>query len=216
VSNEKFVLDVVKCDDIGRKSNKKLRKEGRAPVVLYGSNNEAIKYSAEHKIIVRMLEIESVYSQGLELNIEGKKQRVLLKEIQRHPYKKIIIHLDFLRVEESSVVETSIPIHIINDKSCFGVKSQGGSLKIATQEVTIRSKVSDIPESISLDIEELKVTQTLHLSDLKFSDGIEIPMLRLGKSHDLPIVSVAKPGGSSSEEDGEEEDKKEEAAATSE
>ena len=124
--------------------------------------------------------------------IQDKPQQVLLKDLQRHPYKAALLHMDFQRVQDTDVVTMRIPIHFINEDVCPGVKS-GGIINHHAIDVEIRCQAGQLPEFIEVDLQNVEVDQAIHLSELTLPNGIEIPALNQGKDHDAPVVSVHLP-----------------------
>jgi large subunit ribosomal protein L25 len=128
------------------------------------------------------------------VNVDGKKEKAVLKDLQRHPSKPKLLHVDFQRVGSADVIHMHIPLHFTSEDSCVGVKA-GGLISHLMTAVDIACKAQDLPEYLELDVAELDVGGSLHLSDIKLPGGVEIPSLALGPDHDLPVVSIHMPRG---------------------
>jgi len=142
------------------------------------------------------------------LNIGSDSESVIIKDLQRHPSKAIIMHADFLRVSKTQKLSTRVPLHFINEETSKGVKLQGGSVSHNMTELEISCLPDDLPEFIEVDMAEVEVGQIVHISDLKLPEGVESVALAHGSDHDLPVANIQKAKGSSSDddEDGEGED----------
>lgn len=195
---------------------RRLRKAGKVPAVLYGGSAEPKMLTMEHHKVVRSLEDEAVYSHILQLNVDGKVEDVILKAIQRHPSKPFITHIDLLRVNKNEKIRVHVPLHFMDEENCPGVK-QGGIAMHDLVEVEVSCLPGDLPEFIEVDLSEVELGGSLHLSDLKLPSGVEIIELTHGEDHDLPVMSVkaarstavedepAAESGSESEEEKESE-----------
>ena len=147
---------------------------------------------------------EAFFSHIISLKIDGKAQDVLLKDLQRHPAKDIIMHADFLRVDKNQAIVVQVPLHFINEESSTGVKVQGGRVSHQANEIEIRCLPGLLPEYIEVDMAEVEVGQTVHLSDVKLPEGVESVALSHGEEHDLAIANIAVvKGGSDDEEESE-------------
>ena len=144
----------------------------------------------EARELKKALENEAFYSHVIKLSIDGKKEDVLLKALQRHPAKPLIMHADFLRVVAGHEVTVHVPLHFINEDSCVGVKKSGGVISHTMTEVEVNCLPKDLPEFIEVDMAGVDLNQIVHLSDLKLPKGVSIPFLAQGPDHDLPVANV--------------------------
>lgn len=156
--------------DIGKGASRRLRHEGEIPAVIYGSGGPAESVTLPHNKIKLALASESIYSSVFDLNVDGKTEHVILKAIQRHPYKPIIMHMDLLRVSSKDIVIKDIPLHFMNENSNKAVKA-GGMISHVINHVEIRCQAKDLPEFIEVDLSKLELNQSLHLSDLILPKG---------------------------------------------
>ena len=146
------------------------------------------------------LENEAFYSQIVELNIEGKSEDVTLK-ISSVTLQAIVLHMDFLRVSKNTKLQTRVPLHFINEDTCVGVKLGGGLIAHSMTELEISCLPKDLPEYLEVDMENVELGQTLHISDIKLPEGVESVALSHGEDHDLPIAAVNKPKAAAVEEE---------------
>ena len=188
--SETTTLEVNTRHDVGKGASRRLRKAEQIPAVIYGGDEPPLSITVEARIVRRALEIESFYSQVIKLNITGQLHDVILKDVQRHPAKGHALHLDFLRVKASQLITTNIPLHFINKETCIGVKA-GGKISYNITEINVRCLPKDIPEFINIDVAQLDIGSTLHLSDLAVPKDIQLVQLLQGESHNLAIVTVS-------------------------
>ena len=188
----------------GSSENKRLRREeDLVPAVVYGGNKEPKMISITDKVLRKASEEESFFSQIINLKLNGSSERVVLKELQRHPYRPFFIHVDFLRIREDVKLSMHIPIHYINSETCVGVKQQGGVLSYDLTELDVSCLPKDLPAFIEVDLAELELNQILHISEVQLPEGVEALALVQDKEgdHDLPVVRVIEPRIAEEEEE---------------
>ncbi|MBT4964556.1 MAG: 50S ribosomal protein L25/general stress protein Ctc [Francisellaceae bacterium] len=194
-----FELDATKRQEDGTGASRRLRRiENRVPAIIYGGKEAPRNISLCHLKVLQALSHESFYSHILTLNIEDKKQKVVLKDLQRHPYKKSILHMDFQRVSDSDKITMNIPLHFINEDSCPGAKL-GGLINHQFIDVEVKCTASNLPEYLEVDLGNLELDHSIHLSDIKLPKGVEIPALA-HTDHNPSIVSVSTPKGIKSDD----------------
>ena len=176
-------------DKSGKSAAKAVRRQGEVPAVIYGGDRAPEMLVLEHNEIIKHLVHEAVYSHVLDVVVDGKAEKAVLKGIQRHPSKSRILHLDFLRVNESDKIKVHVPLHFINEASSIGVK-KGGVAAHAMVEVEVACLSSALPEFIAVDLANLDVGESLHLSDLVLPAGVSIVELAHGANHNQPVVSI--------------------------
>ncbi len=177
----------------GKGASRRLRRlESRVPAIIYGGKTAPKSISLALKDLVKAIENEAVFSQVITLDIEGSKEPALIKALQRHPAKGFPMHVDFQRIDTSALLTIRVPLHFINQEQCVGVKTNGGQITHYTTDVEISCLPANLPEFIEVDMANIDVGVTLHLSDLKLPEGVEIPVLALGHDHDQPIANVHK------------------------
>lgn len=196
--------------DVGKGASRRLRHAGKVPGIIYGAGKDPVSFTMVHDDLMHHLEHEAFYSHILTVTLDGKAQKAVLKDLQRHPAKPRILHVDFLRVGAKDVLHMQVPVHFINEDSSVGVKA-GGLVSHLMTTIEITCKADDLPEYLQVDISDLDVGGSLHLSDLDLPKGVAIAALAHGADHDLPVVSIHAPRGGGDEE--EEETAAPEAAA---
>jgi len=188
-------------ENVGKGASRRLRKTGKVPGIVYGTNQDAVMISLDQHTLGHQLDREAFYSSILTLNIGKKSSQVVLKDLQRHPYKKQILHVDFLRVDAKAEITMRVPLHFHNEDSCVGVKSGGGVVSHLMTDVEISCLPKDLPEYIEVDVAEMELGDTIHLVDLKMPDGVENYALTHGGDETQPVVSVNLPRAEEEEED---------------
>lgn len=174
---------------IGKLACKKLRlKENQVPAVIYGGKEPNTLISLNHDHVLKASEHENFYSQILHLVINEQKHKVVLKDLQRHPFKPKIVHLDFQRVKETDLITIKVPLHFTGLDKCPGVKL-GGLVNYHANTLEIRCQAKSIPEFIEIDLSNIELGQIIHLSDLNLPESVEIPGVNQGKLN-APVVSV--------------------------
>ncbi|MGH1485335.1 MAG: 50S ribosomal protein L25/general stress protein Ctc [Cellvibrionaceae bacterium] len=196
MSNEDFVLDAQPRKDEGKGASRRLRRTGMVPAIIYGGKKAPQNISIEFKELVKHLEHEAFYSHIISLNVDGKSEDAILKDLQRHPSKPEIFHADFLRVSKNQKFTTNVPLHFINEDIATGVKMQGGVISHSMTQLEISCLPADLPEYIEVDLAQVELGQIVHISDLTLPKGVESIALAHGEDHDLPVAAINKPKGS--------------------
>ena len=188
-----FTINAKSREDTGKGASRRLRRlTGEVPAIIYGGKKDAEKISILHKDITKALENDAVYSSIISLSIDGKAEDTIIKDIQRHPAKQIILHMDFLRVSKTTKLQTRVPLNFINEDICVGVKLGGGLIAHTMTDIEVSCLPKDLPESIDVDMAEVDVGQIVHLSDLTLPDGVESVSLIQGADYDLTVATVNK------------------------
>ncbi len=185
-----FEIVAKKRDVMGKGASRRLRRVGLVPGVVYGTGKEPVSITVEQKEMFKHLSNEAFFSHILSLNLDGKAEKVVLKDLQRHPYKQILLHLDLLRVDMAEKITMHIPLHFLNEETCPGVKQGGGSVSHMMTELDIICLPADLPEYIEVDVKDLNIGDAIHLGDLTLPEGVESAALAHGGDPSVPIVSV--------------------------
>ena len=186
-----FVLNAKDRNEVGKGASRRLRRLSQEiPAIVYGGKNPAQKISLTHKDISLALDNEAFYSHILTLNIDEKSEDVILKDVQRHPAKPIILHVNFLRVDKTQKLTTRVPLHFINEETCVGVKVGVGIIARSMNDLEIECLPGDLPEYIEVDMLDVDIGNIIHISDLPIPTGVESVALQHGEGHDLPVVTV--------------------------
>ena len=199
-----FELNAELRSKTGTSDARRLRHQGQIPAVVYGSGQEPQTIVMAHKDIFHALENEAVFSHVLKLTINGKQEDVVLKAVQRHPYKPKITHVDFLRVNTKEKISLNVPLHFINEETSLGVKA-GGNLSKTMTELEITCLPSNLPEFINVDIAKLELGHALHISDIQLPKGVELGT-ELNEDNNHAVISVHKPKGAAVKDDDAAED----------
>lgn len=176
----------------GKGASRRLRIAGKVPAVIYGGEAPAQSIELDHNTLYHKLKLEAFHASILSLDVDGKKEKVLLRDTQMHPFKQQVYHVDFQRVDPKKKIHMKVPLHFINAESSPGVKTSGGNVSHVITEVDISCLPKDLPEFITVDLMDLDAGNTLHLSDLVLPENTEIPSLEKGGS-DLPVVTIVIP-----------------------
>ena len=174
----------------GKGASRRLRHEGKVPAILYGGHTDARALTLSHQKLLIMLDNERFYSTILSLKVGDQTQAAILKDVQRHPFKNAIVHIDFQRVQEDEKIRISIPLHFTGAAISPGVKSQGGIVSHMRNETEVTCLPKDLPEFIEVDISGLSINESIHLSQLKVPEGVTL--VDLAKD-DVAVVAIHSP-----------------------
>jgi len=195
-----FELNAESRTDTGKGASRRLRHAGKVPAIIYGGNKDPEALTLSHNELLRNLEHEAFYSHILTIRTGGSTTSAILRDLQRHPSKPLVLHVDLQRVSANEALRTQVPLHITGEDTCPGIKA-GGQVYHDQTEVEVECLPKDLPEFIEVDISGLNVGDTLHLSDLKVPEGVTLLELARGEDHDLGVVSIhVKRGGGEEEE----------------
>jgi len=190
--------------DAGKGASRRLRRTGQVPAVVYGGHAEPSSIEILHNTVWLASAHEWFYSSIIDLNVDGQVQKVILRDMQRHPVKPLIMHMDFLRVSADEAIRVRVPLHFLNQDTSPAGKAGGVVITHEVNEVEVSCLPANLPEYIELDLSGLKAGDTVHLSDIKLPAGVEIPELRLGKEHDVAVVIARQSKAGESDEAAEE------------
>jgi large subunit ribosomal protein L25 len=184
------VIKVERRENDGRGASRRLRNTGKVPAIVYGGELAPVSIQIEHNDVWLASQHEWFYSAILDLSLNGDVQKVLLRDLQRHPFKQQLLHLDFQRVDENKAIRISVPLHFLNQEKSPAGKKAGVLISHALNELEISCLPKHLPEYIEIDLANLDVGDIVHLSEVKLPEGVEIPELRLGKEHDVAVVTA--------------------------
>ena len=174
----------------GTGASRRLRHAGKVPAILYGGHSEARALALSHEKLLVMLENERFYSTILSLKVGDQTQAAILKDVQRHPYKNSIVHIDFQRVEDNVNIRISVPLHFVGAAVSPGVKTQGGLVSHMRNDVVVSCLPKDLPEFIEVDLSGLSLNESIHLSQLKVPAGVQLVDLA---KEDAAVVAIHSP-----------------------
>jgi large subunit ribosomal protein L25 len=176
--------------DLGKGASRRLRHDAKVPAVVYGTG-EPQSITLEHKDLWKAQEAEAFYSTVLKLSIDGTEKDVIIKDIQRHPAKSLVLHADFLALDEKTPVTLNIPIHFVNAEICHGVKMQGGSVQYLSKQVRVKCLPKDIPAFVTYDLAKAQTGEIIHISNLELPEGVvSIDLARGSSDYDLPLAQI--------------------------
>lgn len=184
-----FELAATIREDLGKGATRRLRRENKVPAIVYGAGKDPVSITLGHNELLHSTENEAFFAHIVTINVGKKKEKVIIKALQRHPSKAILMHADFLRVSMKEKLKVNIPLHFVGEDVAPGVK-EGGVVTHDMVDVEIQCLPGDMPEFIEIDISELNIGSSLHLSDIKLAKGIEIVALLQEGDHDLQVVAI--------------------------
>ena len=199
--SETILLNAEPRSDSGKGASRRLRRQGLVPAIVYGGDREPAQISIAHNEFIHELENEAIYTQVIELRVADKKQDVILRDLQRHPYKNKVIHADFYRIDENKPIKVVVPIHVANAEKCIGVRGDGGVISQVVTEIEIIALPKNLPEYLEVDALDLHLGETLHLTDIKLPEGVQIVALTYLEDvediehddHNVGVLTVFKP-----------------------
>jgi large subunit ribosomal protein L25 len=186
--SEEFNLIAEMRDDQGKGASRRLRRQGKVPAVIYGAGRDPRNLMFDHNKVLHQLEDPAFYSSILNIKVGEKSRAAIVKDIQRHPSKKQIIHIDLQRIVEDEQIKMQIPIHYLGEEDAVGVKIGGGTVTKLMTELEISCLPKDLPEFLEVDISDLELDQMLNVSDISLPEGVEISDIM--KEQDQAIVSI--------------------------
>jgi large subunit ribosomal protein L25 len=185
-----YVVNAVAREDMGKGASRRLRHQGLVPAVIYGAEKDPVSISVNHNELVKHLEDEAFYSHVLTIDVAGSKEKAILKDLQRHPAKPIVMHADFLRIDEKHALRVHVPVHFVGEEVSPGIKA-GGVLTHNMNDVEVQCLPKDLPEFIEADVSAMEIGQSVHLSELKVPAGVELVELMHGEGHDQAVATMA-------------------------
>jgi large subunit ribosomal protein L25 len=187
---QEFNLIAELRDTRGKGASRRLRREGKVPAIIYGGGRPPRALAFDHNKVLHQLDHESFYSSILTIKVGEKSQPAILKDVQRHPAKRQILHMDMQRIVEDEKIRMHVPLHFVGEQLAPGVKLGGGSVSRLMTDVEVSCLPKDLPEYFEIDISTLELDQMLYLSDITVPDGVELTELAHGEGHDHAIVSI--------------------------
>jgi len=177
-------------EDEGKGASRRLRRENKVPAIIYGGGRPPRMLSFDHNKVMKQLENESFYSSVLTIKVGEKSQPAILKDVQRHPAKPQILHMDFQRVVEDQEIRMNVPLHFLGEAVAPGVKMGGGKVSHLLTDVEVVCLPRYLPEFLEVDVSNLELDEMLYLSDIKVPEGVKLTDLLQGDGHNHPVVSI--------------------------
>ncbi len=201
--SSEFTLDAQARTDLGKGASRRLRRlDNKVLGIVYGGKKKPTPITLATNEVVKITQNEAFFTSLVDLSIDGKSESVVVKDLQRHPAKDTVMHMDFLRVSAKTKITMHVPLHFINEDTCSGVKVDGGTISHAMNDIEVICLPKNLPEFIEVDMAEINAGENVHISDLTLPKGVESVALNHGADHDLLIsaVNIAR-GGSDEDED---------------
>ncbi len=192
---------------VGKGASRRLRRlENLVPAIVYGGKTggnarKPVNVTLKANELKKALENEAYYSSIITLNVGDKAEQVVLKDMQRHPARDHVMHIDFLRVSKTTILKSHVPVHFINEDICPAVKVGGAKVNHQMTSIDIICAAGDLPQFIEIDLAEAEIGTIIHLSDVKFPKGVQSLALSHGADHDTAVVSLFQPKGVTEDEE---------------
>ena len=178
-------------EDQGKGASRRLRREGKVPAIIYGAGRPPRSITFDHNKVNQQLDNESFYSSILNVKVGEKSQAAILKDVQRHPAKRVIMHIDLQRIVEDQAIKMNVPIHYVGEEDAPGVREGGGTVTKRVNDVEVTCLPKDLPEYLELDISHLELDEMMYITDIKMPEGVEIVGLAQAADEQAqPIVSI--------------------------
>jgi large subunit ribosomal protein L25 len=190
---EQFELNAEPRDNVGKGASRRLRRTGKVPGIVYGTEKGAVSIQMDHDDLMHHLEKEAFYSHILTLKIGSHTEEVVLRDLQRHPYKPKVMHIDLQRIKATEKISMRVPLHILNEAACPGVKDEKGIVNSLMTQVEVLCLPRDLPEYIEIDIIEMHVGDSIHLNELKLPEGVELEIVVSGGDETQAVLTIQQP-----------------------
>tara|TARA_B100001778_G_scaffold328059_1_gene327032 strand:- start:489 stop:1187 length:699 start_codon:yes stop_codon:yes gene_type:complete len=187
-----YILSGTKRENFGKRASKRYRRENLVPAEIYGASKDNQSILVNSFQLTNQIKDPQFFSNVIDLNIGKTKIEVILKDIQRDPQKSHITHIDFLEVDQNVKITVNVPLNFVNEDTCVGVKTSGGVISHIITDIEISCLPKDIPENIEVDIQQLDINQSIHITEIKLPDGVEF-LSGTDKDHDSAIVKCYQP-----------------------
>ena len=195
-----FEMSASLRSDLGKAATRRMRHAGSIPAVIYGDDKEPTSITMVHDDLWHNLEEEAFYSHILSIDVDGTKESVVLKDLQRHPAKAKVLHADFLRVSSKNEMKMSVPLHFINEDAAPGI-TVGGALNRLIASVEVSCLAAQLPEYLEVDLNGMEIGDSIRLSQLVLPEGVSIVALARGDEYDQAVVTIQKTRGSKADDE---------------
>ena len=176
----------------GTGASRRLRRTGKVPGIVYGGEHPAQNIELDHNSLFHQLKQEAFHASILSMSLDGKKDRVLLRDVQMHPWRQQVLHVDFQRVSADKKIHMKVPLHFINADIAPGVKTGGGIVSHVMNEIEISCLPDDLPEFVEVDLQHLELGHSVHLADVKLPQGVDSPQLVRGDDAVVATVQIPR------------------------
>jgi large subunit ribosomal protein L25 len=189
--SKQFVVGAESRNDQGKGASRRLRRAGKVPAIIYGGKGEPSNITLDQLKLLNVIEDERFYSSIITIKVDGNDQQAIVKDVQMHPAKNAVMHVDLQRVLADVAIRIHLPIHFLNQATCPGVKTEGGQVSHLKSDIEISCLPKDLPEALEVDMAGMHLNDTIFLKDIKVPPGVTIPELATGR--DIPVVSIHAP-----------------------
>lgn len=188
-----YVLNAQSRDVFGTGASRRQRRDSHIPAVVYGAGKDNETVTLDHDQVMHSLEKEAFHSAIIDLETDAGSQQVILREVQMHPHRPLVLHMDFQRIKATEKLHMKIPLHFDGADVAPGVKVDGGILAHAMTELDITCLPKDLPEYIAVDVSELGMNESIHLSDITLPEGVELTVTAYHEGEDPAVATIAAP-----------------------
>jgi large subunit ribosomal protein L25 len=190
--SEKTTIIAEIREDVGKGASRRLRRSGKVPAVIYGGHRDPVALTLQQRELMHAAENEAFYASVLEIQVaDGRTQQAVVRDMQRHPFKPIIMHIDFMRVSAEEILRMSVPLHFVGEERSPAGKASGVVIQHQMTEVEIAALPKDLPEYLSVDLSKMKASDVVMLSDIVLPEGVSIPALTgAGEHHDMAVANA--------------------------
>jgi len=186
-----FTVGADSRNEQGKGASRRLRHTGKVPAILYGGNSAPANITLDQRYLLTLIDNEKFYSSIIQVAVDGQPQPAIVKDVQMHPAKRVVVHVDLQRVVEDQPIRLNLPLHFINEATSHGVKVQGGIVSHLRSDIEITCLPKDLPDALEVDLIAMNLNETLFLTDLTLPPGVTIPQLAHGRN--APVVSIHSP-----------------------
>ena len=178
-------------EDVGKGASRRLRRAGMIPAVLYGGDKDAVALTMEHRQILHAIENEAFFSSILEIKVaDGRRQEVVVRDMHRHPFKQVIMHMDFMRVLATEALKISLPLHFTGEEDSPAGKAGGVVIQHLVTEVEIEALPKNLPEYLEVDLSELDAGDAVMLADIKMPEGVTLTSLTDDEESNVMVANA--------------------------
>lgn len=189
---QSFVVEAEVRSTHGKGASRRLRREGKVPAILYGGKGEPQSIQLDHNELGKQLKLEAFYSHILTINVAGKSEQAVLKDLHRHPVRHTdILHVDLQRVLADQLLRMRVPLHFLGEAVAPGVKTGGGKFEHLLNEVEVECLPANLPEYIEVDVSAMELNDALHLSQLTLPEGVT--PVELKHDNDQAVIAIHLP-----------------------
>lgn len=186
-----FEIGADSRNDQGKGASRRLRHAGKVPAILYGGNAAPANVTLDQRQLLTVIDNERFYSSIITLKVDGKGQPAIVKDVQMHPAKSLVLHVDLQRVLEDQPIRLHVPLHFLNAATSPGVKTQGGLVSHLKNDVEVQCLPKHLPEALVVDMGAMELNQTVFLRDVPLPEGVTLPELAQGRNP--PVVAIHSP-----------------------